>query len=496
MADQPKPRKKQNIVVKDFGGINTKADRTAIKETEFAWLENVMPIGHGQLRWIPGISASTTTFASAVVYEQFVDILNIPYVVMILANGSAIARRIDTNSTVNVAVAGSFTVSGNTTPVQITQWQNTQALFIDSGKGYSSWDGTTWTLNDAALKGTSIAVFSGRVWFSLARTVYYSAPSSFTNFATAGAGNIVLVDSTLVSDITQLITANNFLYVFGDSSINVFSDVRVVSGTTVFTNTNISASVGTDLPNAIIPFARSLLIMNRYGVHALVGSTTNKISDELDGIFRSIDFTAPVIAGLILINNIQCAMFKFLYNDPTLGPRSIACVFFDKKWFVISMQSITWMTSVIYRGESLVYATNGIDFVQVAGDEAVPVAAVIVSALWSEGNPLTDKMALKVGIESQSLSATYTVTVDTPNNSAPAALLSDSSLKWINASGASLSWINAAGHAILWNSNGYGLLKSVANMMGSKYIGMTVKATATDTIVGALMMQIEEGVDW
>jgi hypothetical protein len=33
-------------------------------------------------------------------------------------------------------------------------------------------------------------------------------------------------------------------------------------------------------------------------------------------------------------------------------------------------------------------------------------------------------------------------------------------------------------------------------MMGSKYIGMTVKATATDTIVGALMMQIEEGVDW
>ena len=491
MADgQPKARKKENIVVKDFGGINTKADRTAIKNNEFAWLENVMPLGHGNLKWVPGISASTVTFSGTVAYEQFVDILNIPYVIHVFSDGSSIARRIDTNANVTVAAAAALTSS-----TQIAQWQNTQALFIDPTKGYGHWDGTTFAILNAALKGTSIAVFAGRAWFALGRTVYYSVPSDYTDFAGAGSGNIVLVDSTLVSDIRQLLTANNFLYVFGDSSINVFSDVRVVGGVTVFTNTNISASVGTDLPFSICTYARSLLIMNRYGVHALVGSTTSKISDELDGIFQLIDFTKPVIAGLVLVRNIQCAAFKFVYDDPDTGPRSLLAVFFEKKWFLVTANQITWMSSVIYRGESLLYATSGRDFVQLLADDTISVAGKIQSALWSQDNPITDKLGLKFGIEAKSDTASFSITVDSPTKSS-AATVKNVDLEWINDAGTVVSWTNNAGDTVLWAGIGYSLLKGSADMMGAKYIGLTIQATTTKTTIGAMMMQIEEGADW
>jgi hypothetical protein len=66
------------------------------------------------------------------------------------------------------------------------------------------------------------------------------------------AGNINLADDTLHSNIKSIISANNFLYVFGENSINVFSDVRVsTTGATLFTNTNVSASVGSRRIDAI-----------------------------------------------------------------------------------------------------------------------------------------------------------------------------------------------------------------------------------------------------
>jgi hypothetical protein len=36
-------QKKSYQVVKQFKGLNTKANRTAIDETEFSWIENAQP---------------------------------------------------------------------------------------------------------------------------------------------------------------------------------------------------------------------------------------------------------------------------------------------------------------------------------------------------------------------------------------------------------------------------------------------------------------------
>jgi hypothetical protein len=86
--------------------------------------------------------------------------------------------------------------------------------------------------------------------------------------------------------------------------------------------------------------------MNDYGVYALVGSTTSKISDQLDGIFPYIDFTQPVSAGQVLLNNILCAAFNFTYTAPGAQPRQLQAIFFEKKWFLTSQGAQTLVTSV------------------------------------------------------------------------------------------------------------------------------------------------------
>jgi hypothetical protein len=42
-------QKKSYAVIKNFKGLNTKANRTAIDEEEFSWIENAQPIGFGNI---------------------------------------------------------------------------------------------------------------------------------------------------------------------------------------------------------------------------------------------------------------------------------------------------------------------------------------------------------------------------------------------------------------------------------------------------------------
>ena len=280
---------------------------------------------------------------------------------------------------------------------------------------------------------TDVATFSGRVWVASGRNVFYSAAGSYSDFTSVSAGSVSLTDETLRGNIQALLSANNFLYVFGEDSINVFSDVRVSgSGATLFTNTNISASVGTKRSNTIFPYFRSVLFMNDYGVYALVGSTTSKLSDTLDGIFPLIDFTQPVSAGQVLLNNILCAAFSFTYADATLGFRQIQAVFFEKKWFLSSQGSLSYVTSVPVNGAISLYGTINDSLHKLYSSSTSNIAVRIQTALMPLGDAIRTKQALKFGIEATlSGAATMNVTVDSERASSPAYVLQNS-INWIS----------------------------------------------------------------
>ena len=656
MAQSPE-QKKSYQVIKQFKTVNTKANRTAIDETEFSWLENAMPVGYSNLKITGQRSAVTNSGGNAVVFSANVTYLSSvnlglnDYVVAFKDDGSAEAFNLQSKTLVTVGNAGKFSNSG----ISINQWKNQEMLIIDPNKGYYVWDGnntvfvgsvgqlalidggsgytaapsvvlsapndangiqavavstvsnnvvTSITLTEAGsgytqaptvsfyggggsganavasivtfatgtvsiavtnpgdsftsapivnisggggtgaaatavVRGNALATivmtnpgtgytnsanlvvnlsggggsnatiaatinntpnvdiasFSGRVWIAAGRQVYYSAAGTYNDFTSVSAGNIILTDSTLHGILYKLLAANNFLYLFGDDSINVFSDVRVqTNGTTLFTNTNVSASVGSKRANAIFPYFRSVLFLNDYGVYALVGSTTSKISDPLDGVFPNIDFTYPIYAGQVLINNILCAAFNFRYYDAvfTQSYRYIQAVFFEKKWFFTSQgNTLQYITSAPVGGKINLYGTDGSALYQLYANNTANVTSIIQTALMPMNDPIRDKQALKFGVEVTTANSTiFTVTVDSQAGSSPPYTLQNNVL-WYNNLGVNLNWINNSSQVIYWLfSSGYYLYKSDAQQWG-KYLGLTLQSNSAAFVVNTFEFEHE-----
>ena len=635
-------QKKSYQVVKNFKGVNTQANRTAIDNDQFAWLENVQPIGFGNLKTLGAQSSSLFTWSGTPSSFYSCNIKNIDYVIAFFADGGAQYYRVDTGATGTMASAGKFSASG----VRIAQWKTDRILIIDTVKGLFNWDGTnvvsigsisaygmvsrgsgyttppsvvvsapnetggiqavaqavmtangvsgllfteagtgytspptitfaggggsganavvstlsfaqgtvggyvlsggtgyssapsvtitggggsnaaataivsgnavvglifsnngtgytsppTITFGSGAAIATAVATtdlsvdvstFSGRVWVAQGRTVYYSAAGSYNDFVSVSAGNINLQDETLHNNITALLSANNFLYVFGDNSINVFSDVRVqTTGTTIFTNTNVTASVGTKRIGAIFPYFRSVLFLNDYGIYALVGSTTTKLSNELDTVFPLIDFTQPVTGGQVLLNNILCAAWSFTYNDPLSSPRQVQAVFFDKRWFFTSQGALNYVTSVTAGGVISLYGTTSTALYKLYNSSTAGANVIIRSALWPMNDPIRDKQALKAAIEvTTSTVGTFAATIDSESGSNSVAL-NVGYLTWLNNAGTTISWTNSSSTVINWYNPGYLLYKADAQQYG-KYLGLTITASNSLFTLNTLELEYE-----
>jgi hypothetical protein len=299
----------------------------------------------------------------------------------------------------------------------------------------------------------------------------------------------------LHGNITQLLSANNFLYVFGDDSINVFSDVRVqTDGTTLFTNTNVSASVGSKRPYTIFPYFRSVLFMNDYGMYALVGSTTSKLSDSLDGIFPNIDFNYPVYASQVLINNILCACFNFRYYDAvfTQSNRYMQAVFFEKKWFLTSQGNNTdYITSVPIGGKITMYGTSANSLIKLYTDGGNAITSRIQTALMPMGDPIRTKQALKLAIEATNSNNTIdlTATIDSEVGSNPVNALT-SLIDWTNNNFDIILWKNNSNVTIGWDTVGYQLFKSDASQYG-KYLGSTVTSNSAGFVYNGFEFEHE-----
>jgi len=400
-----------------------------------------------------------------------------------------------TGGTGGSGAAGTAIVSGGAVIAVImtnvgSGYTSAPTVSFSSGSGTGA-TGTVILNSDTIV---DVATFSGRAWVAAGRTIYYSAAGSYSDFTSVSAGSFTLTDSTLHGNIQGLLSANNFLYIFGDDSINVFSDLRVSNtGATLFTNTNVSASIGTKRLYGVFPYFRSVLFMNDYGMYALVGSTTSKISDQLDGIFPYIDFSLPITGGQVLLNNILCAAFNFTYNDPTNNntPRQIQCVFFEKKWFVTSQGGLDYVTSVPVGGLISLYGVDDKALYKLYASATANVTSTIRTALMPLGDPIRTKQALKLGIEATlTNTATLTVTVDSEQGSSPAYTLTNQTL-WINNAGATISWINNSSQVIGWlYSQGYFLYKSDAQQYG-KYLGLTLTSNNAAFVYNTFEMEHE-----
>lgn len=331
---------------------------------------------------------------------------------------------------------------------------------LTQGTGYTSAptlsfsaSGTAYTLTPnlaISASGAAIASYQGRIWIATGRTVIFSAPGSFSDFNPLDlAGSFVMNDNTLTGNITQLFSANNYLYIFGANSINVISNVTVTQpvisttgvvtspSVTSFSNTNIVSNIGTDMANTIISYYRDILFVNDYGIFSLVGTTATKISTALDGLFPLLNFSQAPSAGLCVINEQLCAVFLVQYNDPSLGTtRPLFIIFHNNRWFFASQPSITpsvgssiYFISTGFPDSDIanLYAFNTGGYLdaghlyQLFASSSVSIPQTIKTKLWDLGNPLVVKQAFKVGAEfiASNSSSPVNITVDSGVTNSP-----------------------------------------------------------------------------
>ncbi len=492
-----------SLVFREFGGMNVQSPRQSIKDNQFFWLENVQPIAHGNLPTVAAASASLSTLVGESVTGAFVaNIGGSDFHFAFCSSGAAYQVLATTPFTqTKIANAGTFSASG----VAAAQWKNAGLLIIDPAKGYFDWNVTapvTLTLIDIATLGTTIATYSGRVWIGKSRTVTFTDVNSYNSFAGAG-GSFTITDSTLHNIIQALFTADNFLYIVGDDSIDVLGNVTVSAGVTSFTRSNITASIGSTLPFSVFPYFRSMMFANPSGFYGLFGVSPQKISSDMDKIVQAIDFTLPVSGAQGFVNNILCAAFLFTFNDtftPAAASRSVMALFQDQKWWLSSQVSgLKFLVFIPISGSSTFFAWDTNKLYQLFNSSTGSIASRVQTKLWDGGEPILDKQILRGGIGvtyGGSGGQTITATTDTEFGSEPLNVSGTGTVTWQNSSGGTVQFQNSLSQNVNFTVTGYVLSKSVATSGGGKYMGMTATSNDNGLNYNMFALEYKTGARW
>ena len=133
------------------------------------------------------------------------------------------------------------------------------------------------SLMPAGISGTTIETYQNRVWVGDDTKISYTGADSIRDFSgTNGGGSKPITDSFLREKLVSLKQANGFLYRFGDSSINVISNVQTTtSAVTSFNDSNVDPQIGTAWRDTVVAFGRALVFANPTGIYALYGGAVD-----------------------------------------------------------------------------------------------------------------------------------------------------------------------------------------------------------------------------
>jgi hypothetical protein len=283
--------------------------------------------------------------------------------------------------------------------------------------------------------GTTIAVFQGRVFLGGGQLLQWTGTGANAGYAASttpgpgyddfqaidASGSLQIVDADLVHSITALRSLNNYLWIIGDQSVKQIGNLSITATSppiTQFTILTLSSDQGTVWPQSCISFNRLLLFANPNGIFGVFGSTVQKISDDLDGIFQRGIFTNIQPLGAIVdLNTKHNAVFLVSYNDPVAGARSLLLLFDGKKWWLAN-QGANLVTILTFPNPSsdlnTLYGTrSGSDLTQLFAQPNVAVPFKMITALSHGGNPAQGKRAIRAGFTAAAAGAgTINIEID------------------------------------------------------------------------------------
>ncbi len=438
--------------------------------------------------------------------------------ILVTAGGSGYS------SGATVAITGG-TGSGATATVTVVGGIVTAINLTAPGTGYLAGDTLTFTItavsggSSATATGhvwpqitpnpTTLAVYQGRVWLAQSNVINYTGTGGSTGGVSYGgvgyddfragtaAGSTTLQDPDLIHQVSALRALNNYLFIFGDASVKQIGNISVSGSTTNFTVTTISSDQGTLFRDSILSYNRLVLFANTVGVFAIFGSSVEKISDDMDGIFRLIDFTQLPCAALNDINNIHCYLLLVKYKDPA-GTRSIILTFMNKKWFVISQgNSLKFILSSVINSIYNTFGTSGSDVTPLLADSTGSVSIKLSTSLTSHGKQYEGKKTFRYAV-AQSIAGSSTMQLLIESERSNNQLISynvTNVLNFVNNSVGLLQFVNTGGGNLNFVTNAAGFFYKHGNTQGQGgiYLGMTLTGTVVNYTLEAMMLEYGEG---
>ncbi len=240
-----------------------------------------------------------------------------------------------------------------------------------------------------------------------------------------------------------------------------------------------------------------MLFANTVGVFAVFGSSVEKISDDMDGIFRLIDFTQLPCSAVDDINNIHCFLLLVKYKDPA-GTRSLILTFMNKKWFVISQgNSLKFIIDGIINSAYSAYGTSLADITPLLANAAAAVSIKLQTSLTSHGEPMMGKDSVRYAT-AQNVGASSNMNIliesERPINKSINYNISNV-LNFVNNSTGALQFVNSGGGSLNFITNSAGFHYQYGNTggIGGVYLGMTLTGMVQSFTLNNMMLEYKEG---
>jgi hypothetical protein len=349
------------------------------------------------------------------------------------------------------------------------------------------------------ISGTAVETYQSRVWVANGSKMFFTAPGQPVDFGTGdGAGAFQSTDSFLRIGFQAMKQSNGFLYMLADSSMNYISGVTTSGSppSTTFTNQNVDPQIGTPWPGTVQVFSRNIVFANSFGVHVSYGGAVTKVSNQLDGIFSSVDVgTFNPSSAVAVVYGIHVYMLLLPIVDQVTGQTVNKLLMWDgQRWWTASQEiNLIQVATQEINSVMTAYGTDGQVIYPLFQNPSVELTKTVQSRLWDQPGYFYNKVIRRVfGLVNYNIASTLPLTVTVDNGvSASTAVnptIGTQSLSWTNSSGGTISWTSTQG-TLTWGFSGISVFQFASAMPGP-LAGLTISTNAPDvTLISATILE-------
>lgn len=362
------------------------------------------------------------------------------------------------------------------------------------------------SLMPIGIQGSTVEVYTNRIWVGDERKGYFTAPSSPSDFTPSnGAGAFQSNDSFQRVNYTSYKQTNGFLYLISDSSVNYIGGVQTTATapvSTVFNNLNVDPQIGSPWASSIQLFSRNIILANSFGVFVSYGGAVTKISGPLDGFYNSVIGVGGTVStiypsgAMASIFGIACYMLLLPVIDQyTNQQRNKLLLWSGRNWFTSSQdRDLTYISSQEINSVLTAWATDGTELFPMFQQPSTGFQKVVQSKLWSNPSYWYVKSSPYLAgiLNFNSSVGEIDVYIDNERGNAASVLVNvvtSGETSWVNGSGDTVVWINENDDPVVWGAAGIALIDpQLVDGQAGVLTGFTVTTMAEDVSILSLSL--------